>query len=84
MLRDADNVMLNGKYHSNKNISVKNRRKIEVFKKAIWSQLDKNYCRNAVVFYFKNKYLTNRVKYDIISFIETNPMTLISGGQNYD
>ena len=34
MLRDADNVMLNGKYHSNKNISVKNRRKIEVFKKS--------------------------------------------------
>ncbi len=40
MLRDADDVMLNGKYHSNKNISVKNRRKIQVFKKAIWSQLD--------------------------------------------
>lgn len=26
--------------HSNKNISVKNRRKIKLLKKAIWSQLD--------------------------------------------
>lgn len=34
MLRNADDVMLNGKYHSNKNISVKNGRKIEDFKKS--------------------------------------------------
>ncbi len=34
MLRNADDVMLNCEYHSNKNISVKNGRKIEAFKKS--------------------------------------------------